>query len=322
MSAPVPSLRALALALALSAPLASGCTSRGSAGTERTLEECTNGVDDDRDLRIDCTDSECRAVCEGLAADGGGLDGSTSSPLDAGPPRDAPIPACNAPLDVVFVVDVSTSMSEEAERLRAGIDSIWNAASDLADDVQFGLVVFVDDALAVNGCAPFADLASLQTELAEWRDFCSSNRSPSSDALNSDCPENSLDALWIAATSCPWRTGATRVVVHVTDDTFAERPTRLSGEVSVQTTYAQVAQELVTRELRVGAFAVPGAGEFCGAGSSPDVGRGFHAPYAGMPALPEQTGGRAYDLRAVRSGSLDMAAAIRDLIEDEYCTLF
>src|SRR5690606_4598625 len=148
------------------------------------------------------------------------------------------------------------------------------------------------------------------------------NRSPSRDTYNTDCPENSLDALWIAATSCPWRPGATKVVIHVTDDTFLERPARLSGAISVQTTYAEVAAALVSRELRVGVFAVPGAGEYCGAGTSADVGRGFHAPYMGMPSLPEQTGGRAYDLRQVRSGTLDMAAAIRDMIEDEYCTLF
>lgn len=302
--------------------LVAACTSRESAGTERSAAECSNGLDDDGDFLVDCTDTDCRAVCESDRGDAGGLDAGTFVPTDAGPPPDAPVHTCNAPLDIVFVVDVSTSMTEEAERLRGGIESIWNAARALATDVQFGLVVFVDDALAVNGCAPFASLASLQSELAEWRDFCSGNRSPSSDAANRDCAENSLDALWIAATSCPWRPGATRVVVHVTDDTFAERPTRLSSAVSVQTTYAEVAEALVSRELRLGAFAVPGAGEYCGAGSSPDVGRGFHAPYAGMPSLPLQTGGRAYDLRQVRSGTLDMAAAIRDLIEDEYCTLF
>lgn len=305
-------LSVLALAATLSA-----CTSRGDS--ELTLRACTNGVDDDGDGLVDCDDPGCGVHCEGngSVADAGPM------PSDGGPVvrSDARI-VCNAPLDVVFVVDVSTSMAEEAERLRTGIDSIWSAARDLTTDTQFGLVVFVDDALAVSGCSPFGSVAELQSELMRWRDFCATNRSPSSSTINVDCAENSLDALWTAATSCPWRAGATRVIVHVTDDTFVERPSTLSGGVTVQRTYAEVASELVARELRIGAFAIPGAGEPCGAGSSPDVGRGFHAPYMGMASLPDQTRGRAYDLRAVRSGSLDMAAAIRELLADEYCTLF
>ncbi|AKF07791.1 VWA domain-containing protein [Sandaracinus amylolyticus] len=305
-----------ALVITVVASILGACTSRGTPGREATFAECTNGVDDDDDGLLDCADTTCGAHCEG--GNGGG---DASVPRDSGPRVDARI-TCDAPLDVVFVIDVSTSMREEAERLRTGVESIWNAAQDLTSNTQFGLVVFVDDAVAVNGCSPFASIASLQSELMRWRDFCASNRSPSSDLQNTDCTENSLDALHLAATTCPWRAGATRVIVHVTDDTFAERPQRLSDAVTVQHTYAEVASELVTRELRVGAFAVPGAGEPCGAGSSPDVGRGFHAPFGAMPSLPMQTRGRAYDLRAVRSGSLDMAASITELLADEYCTLF
>jgi hypothetical protein len=41
-----------------------------------------------------------------------------------------------------------------------------------------------------------------------------------------------------------------------------------------------------------------------------------------MPSLPERTDGRAWSIREVRAGTLDMSAAITDLIADEYCTLF
>ncbi|UJR79605.1 VWA domain-containing protein [Sandaracinus amylolyticus] len=305
-----------ALVITLLASILAACTTRGTPGREATFVECTNGIDDDQDGLLDCAEATCGAHCE----DGpGGADAGL--PRDAGPRADARI-TCNALLDVVFVIDVSTSMREEAERLRTGVESIWNAAHALTSNTQFGLVVFVDDAVAVNGCGAFTSIASLQSELMRWRDFCGTNRSPSSDLQNTDCAENSLDALHLAATTCPWRAGATRVIVHVTDDTFAERPQVLSESVAVEHTYAEVASELVSRELRVGAFAVPGVGEPCGAGSSPDVGRGFHAPFGSMPSLPMQTRGRAYDLRAVRSGTLDMAASITELLADEYCTLF
>ena len=41
-----------------------------------------------------------------------------------------------------------------------------------------------------------------------------------------------------------------------------------------------------------------------------------------MPSLPAQTGGRAWDLRDVRAGTLDMVEAIDRLFADEYCTPF
>lgn len=310
--------------------VAAGCTTREAARTESSAGECSNGADDDFDGLLDCADPACavHAFCSLPPADGGAFDAGPMTIPDGGPPGDRVIgPSCSAPLDVVFVIDVSTSMADEAESLRTGIESVWNAAHALTSNTQFGLVVFVDDALAVGGCAPFADLGTLQSELRRWRDFCASNQSPVSMTSNSDCPENSLDALWLATTACPWRAGATRVLVHVTDDTFVERPARLSGflgtgGVEVQHTYAEVRDALIAGEIRVGAFAAPGAGEECGAGSSPDVGRGFHAPFMGVPSLPESTGGRAWSIREVRAGTLDMSAAIRDLLADEYCTLF
>ncbi len=306
-----------------------GCTSRTAAAAESTAAECSNGSDDDRDGLIDCADRACTmyAFCATGGIDGGGADGAM--PADGGPPADRMIgPSCSAPLDVVFVMDVSTSMADEAMRLREGVESIWTAANALTSDAEFRLVVFVDDAFADGGCASFADVGTLQTRLDHWRAFCAMNRSPSSSTTNTDCPENSLDAIWLAATSCPWREGATRVLIHVTDDTFVERPMMLSGDpffgggVAVEHTYAEVRDALIAAEIRVGAFAAPGAGEECGAGSSANVGRGFHEAYMGLPSLPESTGGRVWSIREVRAGTLDMAASIRDLLEDEYCTLF
>jgi hypothetical protein len=236
--------------------------------------------------------------------------------------------SCGDPLDVVFVIDVSTSMADEIEQVRMGMDRIWTAATMLTSNTQFGLVVFVDDVAVVNGCMPFASLDAMQTEFARWRDFTSSNAQPGgSPESNSDCAENSLDALHAAATMCPWRTGATHIAIHVTDDTFAERPAILSGflgigGIPVAHTYPETVSALVASQVRVGAFAAPGAGEFCGAGTSPNVGQGFHEPYSGMEAIPMATGGRAWSIRDVRAGTLDMADAITEFTRDEYCTLF
>jgi len=269
----------------------------------------------------------------------GGLDSSTDSATDTGttgdtrPPTDTRPPPgdvidCTDALDVVFVIDVSTSMADEIDQVRAGMDSIWAAAEVLTSDVQFSMVVFVDDVVAVDGCAPFADLATMQAEFMTWHGFTSTNTQPAGGALsNTDCPENSLDALHTAATVCPWRAGSTHVAIHVTDDTFLEPPLSLSaifgiGGIPVRNTYFETVEALVAAEVRVGAFAAPGMGEECGAGRSANVGQGFHDTYLGMPSIPEATGGTAWSIRDVRAGTLDMAEAINEYTASEYCTLF
>jgi len=114
----------------------------------------------------------------------------------------------------------------------------------------------------------------------------------------------------------------------VTDDTFEEPPAVLSGSpfggggVPVAHGYDQVVAALQDFEVRVGAFAAPGAGEECGAGSSANVGRGFHEPYAGRPSIPVATGGRVWSIRDVRAGTLDMATAINEMVMAEHCTLY
>lgn len=303
----------------------------GSEGSSEISEaECSDGRDNDADGLVDCEDPACgvHAWCE-PHPDAGQPDGGDDGGVDADEdviPNDGDTSSAYCSIDIVFVIDVSTSMRDEVEGIRTGIDSVWAAARALTTDTRFGLVVFVDDHVAVNGCAPFDSVESLQSEFERWRDFTSSNDQPGGAGFsNSDCPENSIDALYSAATTCVWREEATRIVIHVTDDTFVERPRRLSsllgmGGIAVQHTYDEVLSAMLENEIRVGAFAAPGAGEFCGAGTSPNVGQGFHESYNDQPSLPEATGGRAFNIRDVRAGSLDMAAAINELIEEEYCT--
>lgn len=225
---------------------------------------------------------------------------------------------CEDALDVVFVLDVSTSMSDVLGEIRAGIADMWNTATSLSANAQFSMVVFVDDAVAVNDCMPITSVSELQAQFDHWRDFCASNESPASGENNYDCEENSLDAIELAINSCPWRSPSTRILVHVTDDTFVERPDELSGSISVESTYAQVASDLVYHQIRFATFANAGTatcGDYSGA-------PGFHTAYMSQPSLPMQTGGRAWDLDQVRNGTLNMGNAISELLMEEYCTVF
>lgn len=327
---------ASAFLLVLSSTALVACSSREDDGGpvtpgptgETSADACSDARDNDGDGLVDCAEPACgvHAWCAGVDSGPRPMaDAGTMPGVDSGLP---PVASCSDPLDVVFVIDVSTSMADEVDAIRRGMDSIWNAARALTTNTRFGLVVFVDDVKTVNDCLAFGTLDELRAEFDRWRAFCSSNNQPNGSPYpNSDCAENSLDALSAAATTCPWRDGATRIAIHVTDDTFAERPAVLSGfggfgGIPVQRTYAETVTALMTAQVRVGSFAAPGAGEYCGAGTSPDVGQGFHAPYMGTTAIPEATGGRVWSIRDVRAGTLDMAAAINELIADEYCTLY
>jgi len=127
-----------------------------------------------------------------------------------------------------------------------------------------------------------------------------------------------------AVTTCPTRANATRVIIHVTDDTFAERPAVLSGAygggIPVQFNYLETSVALTDGRWIFGVFAETGIGDDCGAGRSPDVGRGFSEAFGMQPSLPDATGGRFWDLRAVRAGTLDMNATINDFLRSVYCT--
>ncbi len=257
----------------------------------------------------------------GLESDGGARDSTTRPDVRNPTVVDGAI-SCSEPIDVVFVIDVSTSMAGELAAIREGIGRVHAAATSLTPDTQFGLVVFVDDAFTVNDCRPFESLEAMRAEFDSWRAFCASDRNPgSSGNLNYDCPENSLDAMYLAATRCPWRAGSTHVLIHVTDDTFRESPAVFErSRLPATTTYSQVASILVANKIRVGAF------NFSGAGNCPttrtSAGQGFFESYNSMPALPVQTHGRAWDLREVRAGRLNMAAAISDLVAAVHCTIF
>jgi hypothetical protein len=128
-------------------------------------EICGNGMDDDGDGAIDCADSTCAVVGACAAPDTGGLDAGPT-PLDAPfvfadvPGQDAGPPTVCGPLDVVFVLDVSTSIESSLDALRNGIGDVWTAATALSPDPRSSMVMFVDDALAVNGCTPFASVTS------------------------------------------------------------------------------------------------------------------------------------------------------------------
>jgi len=225
----------------------------------------------------------------------------------------------DGPLDLVFVLDVSTTMDEIAP-LRAGILELFASLEDPGtsdeerspatdpDRVRLGLVTFENDVVLHAG-GRFLDreefLAELDAQLVEgaWTPDPELPRH----LLNFDLPENLLDALYRASRGFAFRDDARRYLLAMTDATFLEPPAVFSDGTPALHSYDDVAEALTSRELRLVAV------------SPEQAGRGLATDYEGRPSLPSLTGGTWLDLARVRSGALAPGELLRRLVRGSAC---
>ncbi|MBI3205478.1 MAG: VWA domain-containing protein [Myxococcales bacterium] len=242
----------------------------------------------------------------GLAIDGGGATGGG----DAG--------VCDQAIDIVFSMDVSTSMGAFLNKLGDEIEAVDTAvkALNLKAQPHYGLVVFVDDTLFANSSQPYVDVKTLKADFKSWANFTSSNNQPSGGNQNTTWPENSLDSLYRAAKDFAWRPKAStlRLVIHTTDDTFVQGPTTFNG-VQVMHNYADTVKALQEEQVRVFGF----ASKLGGPMESDDVSQGWFSTVAGSPAIPNATGGGVFQLDDVMSGTVSLSSAIPAAVKDTYC---
>jgi hypothetical protein len=229
---------------------------------------------------------------------------------------DDPVASPKAHIDVVFVIDVSTTMSFMLRHLSEEIAALDEVVRRHDPEPRYGLAVFVDDVLLVNGGEPYVDVDSLRRDFEHWAAFTSSNRQLKSNLLNLDWPENSLDALHAAATGFDWRPAedTLRLVVHATDDTFGEGGHWLSGG-EVRHGYGETVRALQDERVRVATFAARIGGR-C---ECENVEAGYFAPYRGQPSIPDATGGAVFDIDEVASKRLRFATAVTALVQNTVC---
>ncbi len=252
-------------------------------------------------------------------------DADSGDKLDVAPPSDGPtIPdggngSCDQDVDIVFVMDVSTTMGPFLNQLAAEILFVDEAldAMELPNPPHYGLVVFVDDVALLNGGVPYDSVALLQQDFLEWSDFTSSNQQVGGPGtFNSTWPENSLDAMVLGATGFQWRPAETtlRVILHTTDDTFWEGPATENG-VDIVNDFAGTVAALQQREIRDFTFAA----QIGGSCSCEDVTPGWSSPFQGMEPIPVATGGDVFDIDLVLAGQVSLADAIEDAVESTMC---
>jgi hypothetical protein len=113
-----------------------------------------------------------------------------------------------ATLDLVFVLDVTSSMAPALDALRDNLLALAVALGQSGLDARFGAVSF-GDAVSV-GVAPdlplTEDLQTFGEQMAAWKTV-----------NGGDAPESGLDALAYASATMAWRPGAQRALVLLTD---------------------------------------------------------------------------------------------------------
>lgn len=282
---------------------------------------------------------------------GGGEDPFGPIP-DFGPSPDAPI--CRDSVDLVFVLDVSSSMGFVLDKLAQEIGKVVTASNKLAPDSHFGLVAFVDnhrmdDTGPSSGGRVHLDAATLSAAFTQIKiTYTQPNRNPGDGPTgptlqNPICEENANDALYAAAEEFPWRENSNRVFILATDDTFLERPDNYGdrdgdgktdktdypreGDYPALRKMAETVDLLRKTKVRVFAFTrlkPPGPFDLtkCGTGRRlpwSAVSDGWSTPYGGGTPIPAATGGTNFDLDQVFAGKLSLTETINNMVLDSHC---
>jgi hypothetical protein len=288
------------------------------------------------------------AACGPSARNGGGDD--VSSDIDAAVTGDAG--ECHDVVDVVIVLDTSSSMGFVLQQLEQQIAQVVTASNTLAPDAHFGLIVFQDNYLLdttgpLEGGKVHTAASTLQSRFSYYRTtYTNNDRNPGDGPTglttqNPICEENSLDALYAAAKEFPWRANATRVVIIATDDTFLEAPDNYGdrdhdgltnktdfpreGNYPALRNLGETVTALRDGKIRVFSFSrinQPSILERCGTGRRlawTDITDGWTTPYGATPPIPTQTDGGNFDLDQVKTGALSLSTTINQVVVESFC---
>lgn len=197
-------------------------------------------------------------------------------------PSPPPVPA--TPLDVVLVIDVSTTMGATTV-LRAALPAFYETAESAGVDLRVGLVTFVND-VVVHGSGSFLDRTALIDELDSQLDPETGDPDLAlpRHQLNFDFAENSLGALQRAARDFAFRPDARRALLLVTDDTFLEPPAAFSDGTRATASYDDVQRALDEHGLSLHAVHASAAGS------------GLSSHHDGEPPMVRSTGGNWLEL--------------------------
>jgi hypothetical protein len=121
---------------------------------------------------------------------------------------DITIPAVdNRPMDMVFILDNTGSMSGRIKAVKDSIVAFTSTLEAAGVDAKFGIVSFGDTSSESSSL----NLPASAEGVATWLDALVG-------VDGGDSPENPLTAMMLAFNTFSWRTGAQRVLVVITDN--------------------------------------------------------------------------------------------------------
>ena len=105
-------------------------------------------------------------------------------------------------------------MDDEMNALHNAMGTVWDRIAAVGLDVRVGLVTFVNDVI-VHHNAEWLDRPTFFSELESQLRFAdgrwyTDQALPRND-VNTDWPENALDAMYRAGNELPWRLGVGRL---------------------------------------------------------------------------------------------------------------
>ena len=283
----------------------------------------------------------------GNVGKGGNPDGNLLlPPAMAAPAADG---TCNQDVDIVFVLDVSGSMTPALGKLKSEVTLVDQAlqTKNLPHPPHYGLVIFVDQAQTMNMGMAYPDIASLQAALQIEIDKTNMDnpRELVGDSNNLSWTEDGLDGLYAAATEFQWRDPmkTLRTIIMITDASFWDGKEPSSGADSEKTndtfpdhvskhSYAETIAALRMQKIWTNTFSAmtggPPDGKMAPAshgqwrGISVDVGIGYFTPYNNMGTIAGSTGGMAWDLDDVYDMKISLATPINMSIEAHSCAVY
>lgn len=227
------------------------------------------------------------------------------SAVDA--PEPSPASGDLKPLDLVFVLDVSTSMDEMAA-LRTAIQELFDFSEVSGLDVRFALTTFENDVI-VHGDGGFMERARFFEEFDSqlipgvWVP----NPDLPRQLLNFDFPENSLDAIYRAASDMPFAANSRRYILLMTDSNFLEPPAVFSDGTPVRHRYADVERALRDNDVKLFAVHDTSAGE------------GLSRNWKGQAPLVSQSGGTWFEISQITTGELTLNDVLAKFIMRSVC---
>lgn len=207
------------------------------------------------------------------------------------------------PVDIVFAVDITGSMSPTIESAKSRLVSFVQKSRASGTHSRMCLITFGDS--TVKKCDRFYDNnpadPSTEAQVKELISEISKLRAYSGvdDPGGSDLNENPMRAL-IDASNAPWNADAQRFVILITDDGFLYTPGNQGAVGIAAPRFSEVTQAIQTSQMKV--FA-----------ATPSL-AGYDKPFSGLPGIVAASGGEWFNFNDLISGKITLDTILNRIV--------